>query len=228
MRPTRVLYVEDDPALRGILSAALSQEPTIEIADTAASAQEAITKANAFRFDVALLDLSLGDQSINGLELGIQLRNNNPEIGIVIYSQHVVSDFISNLPIDVRMGWSAIRKQSNIDIAYLTQVLRSTAKGMSTVEPEMVASPIRSSENLMAKLSMRQRNIMYLAATGVDATVIAEDLNLAPVTVRKELSKIYQILVPDPKPGTDLRTTAVLRYLRETRTYVSNGNEDQF
>jgi len=99
---------------------------------------------------------------------------------------------------------------------------------MSTVEPEMVESPIRSTENLMAKLSMRQRNIMYLAATGVDATVIAEDLNLAPVTVRKELSKIYQILVPDPKPGTDLRTTAVLRYLRETRTYVSNGNEDQF
>jgi DNA-binding NarL/FixJ family response regulator len=222
MRPTRVLYVEDDPALRGILSSALTQEPTIEITATAASAQEALSKSEAFKFDVALLDLSLGDQSLNGLELGIQLRNISPEIGIVIYSQHAVSDFISNLPDDVRMGWSAIRKQSKIDIDYLTQVLRSTAQGISTVEPEMVESTIRSSDNLIAKLSMRQRNIMYLAATGVDATVIAENLNLAAVTIRKELSKIYQILVPDPKPGTDLRTTAVLRYLRETRTYDSN------
>ena len=91
----------------------------------------------------------------------------------------------------------------------------------------MVESPIRSADNPLAKLSVRQQNIMALAATGVDATVIAENLNLASVTIRKELSKIYQILVPDPKPGTDLRTTAVLRYLRETRTYVSNGDENQ-
>ncbi len=225
MRPTRVLYVEDDPALRGILSAALSKEPTIEITATASSAQEALSKTEAFKFDVALLDLSLGAESINGLELGIQLRNSSPEIGIVIYSQHAVSDFISNLPEDVRMGWSAIRKQSKIDIDYLTEVLKSTAKGLGTVEPEMVISPVRSSENLIARLSVRQQNIMSLAATGVDATVIAVNLDLAPVTIRKELSKIYQILVPDPKPGTDLRTTAVLRYLRETRTYDANFNE---
>lgn len=225
MRPTRVLYVEDDPALRGILSSALSKEPTIEITATAASAQEALSKTEAFKFDVALLDLSLGAESINGLELGIQLRNSSPEIGIVIYSQHAVSDFISNLPEDVRMGWSAIRKQSKIDIDYLTDVLKSTAKGLGTVEPEMVISPVRSSENLIARLSVRQQNIMSLAATGVDATVIAVNLDLAPVTIRKELSKIYQILVPDPKPGTDLRTTAVLRYLRETRTYDANFNE---
>lgn len=227
MRPTRVLYVEDDPALRGILSSALLAESAIEITATAASAQEALEKAGAFRFDVALLDLSLGDESINGLELGIQLRNLSPEIGIVIYSQHIVSDFISNLPEDVRMGWSAIRKQSKIDISYLTTVLKSTAQGISTIEPEMVTSPTRSNENPIAKLSVRQQNIMALAATGVDATVIAENLNLASVTIRKELSKIYQILVPDPKPGTDLRTTAVLRYLRETRAYVPNGDENQ-
>jgi len=222
MRPTRVLYVEDDPALRGIVSAALLNEPTLEVAATVASAQEAISKASSLRFDVALLDLSLGSESINGLELGIQLRNISPEIGIVFYSQHVVADFITNLPEEQKMGWSAIRKQSKIDITYLTQVLRSTAQGISTVEPEMVESPIRSTDNLIAKLSMRQRNIMYLATTGVDATVIAGKLDLASVTVRKELSKIYQILVPDPKPGTDLRTTAVLTYLRETRAYGSN------
>ena len=227
MRPTRVLYVEDDPALRGILSSALLAESEIEITASVASAQEALAKAGAFQFDVALLDLSLGNESINGLELGIQLRNLCPDIGIVIYSQHIVSDFIANLPEEMRMGWSAIRKQSKIDIPYLTEVLKSTAQGISTVEPEMVSSPTRSAENPIAKLSVRQQNIMALAATGVDATVIAKNLNLASVTIRKELSKIYQILVPDPKPGTDLRTTAVLRYLRETRTYVSNGDENQ-
>jgi two-component system response regulator NreC len=226
MRPTRVLYVEDDPALRGIISSALNKEQTLELLATVASAQEAIAQASRVRFDVALLDLSLGHESINGLELGIQLRNVSSEIGIVIYSQHVVSDFITKLPEEQKIGWSAIRKQSQIDVTYLTQVLKSTAQGISTVEREMVKSPTRSSSNLIEKLSMRQRNIMYLASTGIDATVIASNLNLAPVTVRKELSKIYQILVPDPKPGTDLRTTAVLRYIQESRTFDFNIYKD--
>jgi DNA-binding NarL/FixJ family response regulator len=226
MRPTRVLYVEDDPALRGIISSALHKEETLDVLATVASAQEAIAQASSVRFDVALLDLSLGHESINGLELGIQLRNVSSEIGIVIYSQHVVSDFITKLPEEQRIGWSAIRKQSQIDVPYLTQVLKSTAQGISTVEREMVKSPTRSSSNLIEKLSMRQRNIMYLASTGIDATVIAGNLNLAPVTVRKELSKIYQILVPDPKPGTDLRTTAVLRYIQESRTFDFNIFKD--
>ena len=56
----------------------------------------------------------------------------------------------------------------------------------------------------------------FVAATGVDASEIAAQLGYAAVTVRQELSRIYKILVPDPKPGTDLRTTAVLNYLRES------------
>jgi DNA-binding NarL/FixJ family response regulator len=59
--------------------------------------------------------------------------------------------------------------------------------------------------------------VISLAATGLDAPEIAKQLSLAAVTIRQELSKAYKILVPNPKPGTDLRTSAVLRYLRETR-----------
>jgi hypothetical protein len=30
--------------------------------------------------------------------------------------------------------------------------------------------------------------------------------------VRKDLSAAYAVLVPDPKPGSDLRITAILKY----------------
>jgi DNA-binding NarL/FixJ family response regulator len=60
--------------------------------------------------------------------------------------------------------------------------------------------------------------VIALAATGLDATEIAKHLNLAAVSVRQELSKCYKVLIPNPKPGTDLRTAAVLKYLRDTRT----------
>jgi hypothetical protein len=37
--------------------------------------------------------------------------------------------------------------------------------------------------------------------------------------VRQELSKAYAVLVPEPTPGTDLRTSAVLAYLRATHPH---------
>jgi DNA-binding NarL/FixJ family response regulator len=69
----------------------------------------------------------------------------------------------------------------------------------------------------MGRLSTRQRQIMSLAATGIDANLIAERIGLAAVTVRKELSECYKILVPDASPGTDLRTAAVVAWIEGRR-----------
>jgi DNA-binding NarL/FixJ family response regulator len=162
---------------------------------------------------------------MNGLELGIALRALISDIGIVIYSQHAVSDFADSLPESFRWGWSVLQKRSDVDIDVLVQVLRSTAQGHNVVEEHIVSARTQSAQNPVQQLSPRQREIMALAATGVDATVIAEELGIASVTVREHLSNAYQILVPDPRPGTDLRTTAVLRYLRETRRYAQTAEE---
>ena len=89
--------------------------------------------------------------------------------------------------------------------------------GLNVSDPNAVFET-NVSDNLASQLSTRQRQVISLAATGLDATEIAKQLGLAAVTVRQELSKCYKILIPNPRPGTDLRTAAVLRYLRETRS----------
>jgi DNA-binding NarL/FixJ family response regulator len=68
--------------------------------------------------------------------------------------------------------------------------------------------------SVLQRLSPRQREIMALAAAGLDARAIAEQVHLTHVSVRRELSRAYKILVPDASAGTDLRTAAVLEYLR--------------
>jgi DNA-binding NarL/FixJ family response regulator len=73
-------------------------------------------------------------------------------------------------------------------------------------------------------MTPRQHEIMAMAVQGLDAPAIAERLGIAPITVRKNLSRVYEILVPDPAPGTDLRTSAVLRYLREVRVGIGNAD----
>ncbi len=213
-RDTRLLYVENDPVLRSMMSGLLSGLVGIEVVATVSDSSEAL--ACEERFDVALLDWALGSNSLNGVQLGHALRERDENVGIVILSQHYAWDF-HGANGRVSMGWSYVEKRADIDTVYLTKVLRATASGLSVVEPAIDQGQAPASVERLGRLSVRQRQIMSLAATGVDANVIAEQIGLASVTVRKELSECYRILVPDPAPGTDLRTAAVVAWIEGRR-----------
>ena len=215
----RVLYVEDDPALRGILTAILGSRRDLEIVVTAGSPAEALASAESTDYDVALLDLSLGEDNLSGIELGIALREQRPGIGVVILSQYQVPTFLTRFAEDQRHGWSYILKRADLHPNYLSDVLHSTARGLNVVDPLMVKGQVSDQQPAVSQLTARQRDIMALAAEGLDAPTIAKRLDLTHGVVRQELSRAYQVLVPDPPEGADLRTLAVLRYVRETREY---------
>lgn len=217
--PRSVLYVEDDPTLRGILTELLRTAPELHVVASVATSAEALTITREQRIDVALLDLALGPDELTGIELGIRIRELRPDTGIVLLSQHVVPDFIDQLPDRYREGWSFIAKRSDLRIQRLTEILIATSRGLNIVDPEILAARSTAVDDPVTRLTPRQREIMALAAVGRDATAIASELSLAAGTVRQELSKAYAVLVPDPTPGTDLRTSAVLAYLRATHAH---------
>lgn len=209
-RDTRLLYVENDPVLRSMMTALLAGLPGIEVVASVGGSDEALEVEGPL--DVALLDWALGPESLNGVELGHALRERADDVGIVILSQHYAWDFHgANGRVD--MGWSYVEKRVNLDPAYLAKVLKATAAGLSVVEPSIDRGRAPASVDRLSQLTSRQRQIMSIAATGVDANVIAERTGLRPVSVRKELSECYRVLVPDAAPGTDLRTAAVVAWI---------------
>ena len=209
-RDTRLLYVENDPVLRSMMTSLLAGLPGIEVVASVGGSDEALAVEGPL--DVALLDWALGPESLNGVELGHALRDRDDDVGIVILSQHYAWDFHgANGRVD--MGWSYVEKRVNLDPAYLAKVLKATAAGLSVVEPSIDRGRAPASVDRLSQLTSRQRQIMSIAATGVDANVIAERTGLRPVSVRKELSECYRVLVPDAAPGTDLRTAAVVAWI---------------
>jgi two-component system, NarL family, response regulator DesR len=219
--PRAVLYVEDDPILRGILTDLMESSPELTVVAAVGTSGEALQITRDEHIDVALLDLALGEGELTGIELGIRIRELRSEVGIVLLSQHVVPDFIDQLPDRYREGWSFIAKRADLRLPRLTEVLLATSRGLNVVDPEIMAARRDVKGNPVEALTPRQREIMALAASGRDATAIAQALSLASGTVRQELSKAYSVLVPDPTPGTDLRTSAVLAYLRATHAQGS-------
>ena len=211
MRPTRVIYVENDPALLGILTRLLARRSDLEILLATASPAEALAFPGVAKADVALIDLALGSDQMNGVDLGLALRRVNPDLGIVIHSQHRLDHVTQRVPRAELMGWSTVRKSGDMAVDELVATLRDTARGMSI--RVTTSSPMRSR---LDELTPRQRTVMGMAASGLRSTEIARRMDASHESIRKELSKAYRVLVPDASPEEDMRTLAILAYLRAT------------
>ena len=66
MRPTRLIYVENDSALRRILGEMLNQSKELEILGSYANSDDALNRTLVRKADVALIDFSL-DQNWLGV-----------------------------------------------------------------------------------------------------------------------------------------------------------------
>jgi len=219
MRATRLLYVENDAALRNILGKMLASSDDVEMLGSFAGADEVIDRNLVRKADVALVDFALDQNGLNGIELGIALRNINEYIGIVIYSQFSVRPMVNRVPKSMRAGWSFFNKSAEMNIEDYTKVLRATATGKGNWE-EVLEEDTNTKEaevSVFFALTPRQRSIMSLSAQSKSPQDIAEQLGLSYSYVRKELSRAYAVLLPNAKDSDDLKTAAVLKYMELMR-----------
>jgi DNA-binding NarL/FixJ family response regulator len=219
MRPTRLLYIENDPALRSILGGMLASSNDIELLGSYAGADDVVDRALVLKADVALVDFALDQNGLNGIELGIALRNINEYIGIVVYSQFSVRPMVHRVPKSMRAGWSFFNKSAEMNIEDYAKVLRATAAGKGNWE-EVLEEDNKSQEgeaSVFFALTPRQRSIMSLSVQSKSPQDIAEQLGLSYSYVRKELSRAYAVLLPNASESDDLKTAAVLRYMELMR-----------
>jgi two-component system response regulator DesR len=219
MKVTRLLYVENDAALRSILGGMLSQSSELELLGHFGRAAEVMQRDLVLKADVALLDFSLDPNGLNGVELGIALRNINEYIGIVIYSQFSVRPMVQRVPKQMRSGWSFFDKSATMNTSDYVTILKTTAAGKGNWE-HVLTSDEQAQENessVFFSLTPRQRSIMSLTTQGKSAQEIAAQLNLSYSYVRKELSRAYAVLLPNPSQGDDLKTGAVIKFMELMR-----------
>ncbi|CAB4540344.1 unannotated protein [freshwater metagenome] len=219
MRPTRLIYIENDPALRNILGEMLGGSPALELLGKFGRAEEVLDRALATKADVALIDFALDQDGLNGIELGIALRNLNEYISIVIYSQFSVRPMVNRVPKNMRSGWSFFDKSATMGIDDYVRILKETSSGKGNWE-EILIEDEHTQENessIFFSLTPRQRTIMTLSSQGKSPKDIAAQLELSYSYVRKELSRSYAVLVPDSDETSDLKTAAVLKYMELMR-----------
>lgn len=219
-----VAVVEDEPLLLALLRAVLDQHPALQVVAALKRGDDALQHILHHQPQVALLDIDLGG-GLSGIQLGMLLREQLPNLGIVLLSNHWLPQFLATLPPDRMAGWCYLLKRSVADVDTLVRAIQGAAAGLVVLDPYIVARRRPRPGGALARLTPRQRDVLALIAQGFTNAAIAERLHLAPSTVENQLNLIYQALdLGQDTLQFNHRVRAVLLYLLESQTTANPGS----
>ena len=210
MTALRVILAEDDVLLREGL-ASLLQHSGFEVVGQAGDASQLLTMVRDQIPELVVVDIRMPpSHTTEGLDAAHVIRQDLPEIGIVVLSAHVEVEQALELLAGGR-GIGYLLKSRVTDIDEFMGSLQRVAKGGSVVDPALVAA--RHRDDPLEALSMREQEVLRLMAEGRSNAGIARRLWVTEGTVEKHVRSILTKLSLAETDDDHRRVLAVLAYL---------------
>jgi DNA-binding NarL/FixJ family response regulator len=210
----RLVLAEDDVLLREGL-ASLLERSGFQVVGQAGDAAQLLGLVATRTPDLAVVDIRMPPtHSTEGLEAARQIRQEHPEIGILVLSAHVeVEHAMELLASGRRVGY--LLKTRVTDVEEFIDTLQRIARGGSVVDPALVAELVaaRRRDDPLAALSAREREVLALMAEGRSNAGIARRLWVTEGTVEKHVRSILTKLTLPETSDDHRRVLAVLTFL---------------
>ena len=217
MTALRVILAEDDVLLReGVASLLLRSG--FEVVGQAGDASQLLTMVRDQIPELVVVDIRMPpSHTTEGLDAAHVIRQNFPEVGILVLSAHVEVEHALEL-LAAGRGIGYLLKSRVTDIDEFIGSLQRVAKGGSVVDPALVAELVaaRHRDDPLEALSMREQEVLALMAEGRSNAGIARRLWVTEGTVEKHVRSILTKLSLAETDDDHRRVLAVLAYL-ETR-----------
>ena len=167
--------------------------------------------------EVALVDIRMPPTGTDeGLRAAHTIGERHPAVGVLVLSDYLEPEYASRLLEDGTPGRGYWLKDTVTDIDAFTDAIRRVAMGESVVDPAIlrrVLARIRSNDPI-AVLTTREREILTLMAEGRSNRAIAANLHLSERTVESHISSVFQKFGLPATPDDHRRVLAVLAFLR--------------
>ncbi|MBN1690249.1 MAG: response regulator transcription factor [Dehalococcoidia bacterium] len=211
MAAIKVLLVDDHPLIRQAVRSILEKEKDICIVGEAVDGEQAIEMAGKLSPAVVMMDYNM--PGMNGLEATTKIKEKYPAISVLMLT--VLDDDHSIRGI-MQAGASGYLVKSVFG-QEVVQAVRAVAVGDMVLSPaigrKLVSQasrhplkPVRLDDG--EKLSVRELEVLKLAASGMSNKEIAADLGINLRTVKGHFTDIFT------KLGVSSRTEAVTTGLR--------------
>jgi DNA-binding NarL/FixJ family response regulator len=214
--PLRVVIAEDSVLMReGIAS--LLEGAGFEIVGKSSTADDLLLKVRSYKPHVAIVDIRMPPSHTDeGLVAAKAIREQHPEVGVLVLSQYVEPSYAMELIADDAEGVGYLLKDRIPDVDEFRSSVRRVAEGGSALDPAIVTQLVgrrRGDEPLMA-LTPREREVLELMAEGRSNQSIAQKLVVTERAVEKHVTNIFGKLRLPATAEDHRRVLAVLAFLR--------------
>jgi DNA-binding NarL/FixJ family response regulator len=202
MNVIRVLLADDHTLVRAGIRSLLQNLPGIQVVGEAGNGREALSRIEALRPDVVLMDIAMSD--LNGLEATARVIKEYPGVRVIILSMHANEEYV----------WQALRAGASgyllkdAGMAELEIAVKAVARGETYLSPPISKQVISDymhrtggepepgggSAHELDRLTPRQREILQLIAEGSTTQAIAQKLDISIKTVETHRTQLMERL----------------------------------
>lgn len=191
----RLILIEDHQMVRAGFRMLLESQPDMEIVGEAGSGEEGLALAATVHPDVVLLDISM--PGMDGAETARRLKEQYPDIAILIVTIHVSSAYLLEL-LDADVDGYLPKQAASEE---LIRAVRQVHAGKAYLHPSLVNTLVqgyRSSQGAggskRPELTPRQKEVLQLVAKGHTSQKIGEELGLSARTVDRHIENMLKRL----------------------------------
>ena len=214
MSARRLILADDDVLLRESIASLLGNAGH-DIVGQAGDAPSLIDMVREQRPELVVIDIRMPpSHKTEGLEAARTIRNDFPEVGILLLSAHVeVETALDLLEEGERIGY--LLKSRVVRAADFLDAVERVANGGSVVDPALVKALVGASrrDDPLAELTARERDVLALMAEGRSNNGIAQRLYITEGAVEKHVRSILMKLDLPMTEADHRRVLAVVTYL---------------
>jgi two-component system response regulator NreC len=192
----RVLIVDDHGIVRAGIRSLLEDQADIEVVGEAGSGWKAIELATHLQPDVVLMDIAMGD--LSGLEATQEIRERAPDVNVLALTMHDREEYFFAMLRAGALGY--VLKESEPD--ELLAAIRAVHRGEAFLSPAVTKAVLEDyltqrteqAQPHSDSLTLREQEVLRLAAEGKTTREIAEMLHLSVKTIEKHRASMMHKL----------------------------------
>jgi two-component system response regulator NreC len=195
-RKTRILIVDDHVFVREGIARLLGGEPDLSVSAEAGGARQALEALEREKFDLAIVDLSLGSDS--GLDLIKAVKARHPKLPVLVISMHDETIYAERA---LRAGASGYLMKHEATERVLLAIRQLLAGGVhvsdriqATMMGRMVGRSAGGDTSVEALLSDRELEILRYIGAGLKTAEIARQLKRSVKSIEAHRARLKQKL----------------------------------
>jgi DNA-binding NarL/FixJ family response regulator len=209
----RVVVAEDSVLFREGLVRLLGdlRHDVVAAVGDASSLVDAVAET---RPDLAIVDVRMPpDHESDGARAALTIREDSPEVGVLLLSQHI--ELRHCLELIGSPGFGYLLKDRVLRLEEFDDALIRVAGGGVALDPEVVQALVRSRRRTTSldALTARELDVLSRVAEGHSNTAIGSELALSERTVETHMRSIFGKLGLHDDGATHRRVRAVIAYL---------------